>query len=751
MLVVKPKIEINSTALLDESLGATALSQPANSLSQQTDIDELEARLHCVIGDQLDEGEGLKNSSLFADAKEDQLDGAEQDTIMKQLLEQGIDLRQYSKQIEQELAQVENEHVLDYVRQSQSLAMLQGDIKACDVILERMQTFLSSFQSELGKVNREIQDLQGQSQTLETKVKNRALVQRQLNAVLDGILLGPDLVTKICEGEVNEFYLEHLRELDRKMAFVKAQKGKNIRAFNDVTPEFERLRLRASEKNRDYLLDKIRLLKVVGNHVSLLQTKDLLPFRDLYSFLAERFKEVALEVRQTYINTMSAYYKNAFYRYLKLLQKVSNDPTAKFEWVGGGNSLNMLSQPDESSLFAFSQASSAGGATGALSLSASVNASLGKNASMFTNVVDGVSKLSATTYNTISTLSSSMNRSAGAALAPESKPVPFIQILKERLNVIRSVNMAVVPIAEGELDCDDGQSFTLEALFKSLHRTWVDSVSSEFIFINEFFVVPLHQKNQQRRSAARKAAPNSSEESRQVETIEVVPATAIWLEILDPTLKYLVGSIKSWVNQCFDAICILQCIRLNTLNVMVMQKRNIPVLDSFFDAINLMLWPRFQTLLEGHVKSVREADTRRLIRALFNPAIVQGATMAQVFESSTEFEIAEVLGPHPITRRFAEFAATAIALNDGFNDAVLTTSLIRLRSEMENFLTRMAEEIPAVAANSGKQRYRTMFYINNLDLIATVLGNSATLSKACDIERNYYLNKIEKILYNGKT
>lgn len=65
-----------------------------------------------------------------------------------------------------------------------------------------------------------------------------------MNDVLEGVVVGQDLITKICEGEINEFYLQHLQELNKKMLYVKNQQGKHVRAFKDVGPELDKLRLK---------------------------------------------------------------------------------------------------------------------------------------------------------------------------------------------------------------------------------------------------------------------------------------------------------------------------------------------------------------------------------------------------------------------------------------------------------------------------------------------------------------------------
>ncbi len=43
-----------------------------------------------------------------------------------------------------------------------------------------------------------------------------------------------------------------------------------------------------------------------------------------------------------------------------------------------------------------------------------------------------------------------------------------------------------------------------------------------------------------------------------------------------------------------------------------MQRRCIPVLDSFFDRFSLLLWPRLKNVFEANLKSVKLANPRKL-------------------------------------------------------------------------------------------------------------------------------------------
>lgn len=53
-----------------------------------------------------------------------------------------------------------------------------------------------------------------------------------------------------------------------------------------------------------------------------------------------------------------------------------------------------------------------------------------------------------------------------------------------------------------------------------------------------------------------------------------------------------------------------------------MQRRRIPVLDSVFDRINILLWPRLKLVLDTNLKSVDNANAKRLGVVSKNPHYV---------------------------------------------------------------------------------------------------------------------------------
>lgn len=77
----------------------------------------------------------LETNDVFDDI-ETQLPQDLEDDLVQEVLKSGTDLRQYSRQIEKELKEVENKSIQDYIKESQNIASLHNQIADCDSILE---------------------------------------------------------------------------------------------------------------------------------------------------------------------------------------------------------------------------------------------------------------------------------------------------------------------------------------------------------------------------------------------------------------------------------------------------------------------------------------------------------------------------------------------------------------------------------------------------------------------------------------
>ena len=100
------------------------------------------------------------------------------------------------------------------------------------------------------------------------------------------------------------------------------------------------------------------------------------------------------------------------------------------------------------------------------------------------------------------------------------------------------------------------------------------------------------------------------------------------------------------------------------------------------------LWPRFEMLFQMHINSIKNCDLFKLGHCDTRP--------------------------HFITRRYAEFSAAVMSINDTFPDERVSILLGYLQNEVENFILRMASRF-----NTPQEQL--VFIINNYDIILGVL------------------------------
>jgi hypothetical protein len=161
-------------------------------------------------------GEG----SLDFQAIDDDMHKFAQDEVVREALSRGVDLRQYSKQVEGELHGLELRSIADYVSESDNIAALFEQICGCEGVLNTMQGLLQGFQDNLGGISDEIRSLQEESLGLSVKMQNRKTLNGKIKAFLARVAVSEGLIQRICEGEVNEGWLRDLRALSEKIEFI---------------------------------------------------------------------------------------------------------------------------------------------------------------------------------------------------------------------------------------------------------------------------------------------------------------------------------------------------------------------------------------------------------------------------------------------------------------------------------------------------------------------------------------------------
>jgi len=271
---------------------------------------------------------------------EEELARYENHEVVRDILRsEGAELRERASAVEGKLHQVELDSIQDYVAESDNLVALQEQIRGCDGILGKMESLLGGFQADLGKISSEIKTLQEQSFTMSLKLRNRKAAEAQLGQFVEDISLAPKLISAIVEGETNEAYVQYLVQLHNKLEFC-ATKASSAVALQDVESELERLRIKAVQKVREFLLQRFYGLRKPKTNIQILQQNVLLKFKYFSKFIQQHGPEVSQDVRTAYVETLSRIYRSALSKYAIALNQLQLDVTVKQDLLGAEDSLS---------------------------------------------------------------------------------------------------------------------------------------------------------------------------------------------------------------------------------------------------------------------------------------------------------------------------------------------------------------------------------------------------------------------------
>jgi hypothetical protein len=242
--------------------------------------------------------------------------------------------------------------------------------------------------------------------------------------------------------------------------------------------------------------------------------------------------------------------------------------------------------------------------------------------------------------------------------------------LGRRIDIIKNANQPALPSYLAE---EDKGTHYLEFPFRNVNLALIDNASAEYFFLTSFFAP---------------ARPHSS-------------ISRYFNYIFEPTFALVRNHTTSLIATSVDCLGILICVRLNQHFAFELQRRKIPVVDGYINGTSMLLWPRFQQIMDLHCDSVRRATS----------------SLSSSIPSSKSEQAKQSAAPHFLTQRFGQFLEGIVALSaEAGDDEPVATSLGRLRSEVEAFLTKMSKSI-------AESRKRERFLFNNYSLVLTILGD----------------------------
>lgn len=241
--------------------------------------------------------------------------------------------------------------------------------------------------------------------------------------------------------------------------------------------------------------------------------------------------------------------------------------------------------------------------------------------------------------------------------------------LGRRIDMLKTSNQTALSSFLAE---EEKSMHYMEVPFRNFNLALVDNASAEYSFLTTFF------------------APSLSYSA----------ISRHFNYIFEPTFSLGQSLTKSLVHETFDCLGLLLCVRVNQHFAFELQRRKIPAVDGYINATSMLLWPRFQIVMDHHCESVRTVTNGVSTR---KPSAAEQARQSAA--------------PHFMTQRFGQFMAGILALStEAGDDEPVSASLVRLRSEIEAFLTKTSKAI-------GDSRKRERFLYNNYSLILTIIGD----------------------------
>ena len=266
------------------------------------------------------------------------------------------------------------------------------------------------------------------------------------------------------------------------------------------------------------------------------------------------------------------------------------------------------------------------------------------------------------------------------------------------MDILRSSNDVALPSFAAE---EDKGTHYLEVPFRAFNLALVDNASAEFSFLTEFFSKQPFQATRRK-----------------------------FNEVFQPSFELGQALTKELIEHSLDALGVLTCVRLNQHFAFELQRRKVPAVEGYINATNMLLWPRFQQIIDAHCDSIRKATSS-----------LSGKPAGSALSLTSSPAANQTTAPHLLTQRYANFVQGILALSsEAGDDEPVSNSIGRLRNEFEAFLTKLSKGI-------GETRKRERFLYNNYSLVCTIIAE--TEGKLADELKGYYLEKREGLGIDG--
>jgi len=169
---------------------------------------------------------------------------------------------------------------------------------------------------------------------------------------------------------------------------------------------------------------------------------------------------------------------------------------------------------------------------------------------------------------------------------------------------------------------------------------------------------------------------------------------AVFAKVLSKPISSVLEGLENFLFGCQDTVAVLILLHLTQQHQHIMRQRSLDCLDSYFNRVLMLLWPKLKALLGSNLSSLGSVDESKI-----GPALLTA--------------------PHFIAQRYAEFVASILRLHRsmqsaGMSDDSVATSTFHSIGNLE----RMLQGHAAQRIKSSLER--TVYVIVNMKHVCNV-------------------------------
>ena len=240
-----------------------------------------------------------------------------------------LDLRQVSDNVVNELRSLQNEAAFDYLKIENETYDLLGEIENADNILGELEGVLKNFRDGLSDVKNEMTFLQEKSLNMNISLNNRKSLSKTFASFIENVMLEPTLIDEILNGLIDDKYVENIKRLCKKLEYIKKYNLMDNLCVREIEPELTKLKIKACERIRTFILEEINLLKKPKTNIQLIQQNKLVKYKMLLLFLRDHSQPIFLEIVQVYSEALNKIYNDNLSLYIKELNKLVENKFTK--------------------------------------------------------------------------------------------------------------------------------------------------------------------------------------------------------------------------------------------------------------------------------------------------------------------------------------------------------------------------------------------------------------------------------------